>query len=133
MTKSKIEYVFTNPIIIGFFITIFLVLVVMSTVFQFWNPFAPSGHVVGEFINADHRGFGDFCGQYPFTKIILNNYSVVGEIDDWDNVFYFGNQYSKVDDLRTGQHITIYYHQESRPSDTTSGDMIYYWVIDNIN
>ena len=92
----------------------------------------PRGSVTGEFVSAEHRGFGDFCGQYPFTSIVLKDYSVDGDIDDWDNRFRFGNQYSNVDNLKPGQRIKINYHQESRGSDTTSGDTIYYWVIDNI-
>jgi len=111
---------------------IIIFLLILMSVLQVWNPFAPSGHITGIFVKAEHRGFGDFCGQYPFTRIVLNNYSVTGDIDDWDNVFYFGNQHSDVDNFKVGQKIKVNYHQESRPSDTTSGNTIYYWVIDNI-
>ena len=92
----------------------------------------PRGSITGEFVSATHRGFGDYCGQYPFTSIILKNYSVDGDIDIWDGRFYFGNQFSDVDNLKSGQKIKINYHQESRGSDTTPITNIDYWVIDSI-
>jgi len=132
MKRDVIAKIFVNPQMVLLFLGLFIFLLLSTCVFPFLNPFKPSGYVIGNFRSGDHRGFGDFCGQYPFTCVVVDNYSVTGDIDDWDNTFYFGNQYTKVDCFKQGEIIKITYHQESRPSDTTSGDTIYYWVIDNI-
>ena len=131
--KDIFEKIFINPVTIMLFVGCLLFIVIVTSVSPFWNPFAPSGIITGNFVSAEHRGFGDFCGQYPYTRIKLSNYSVEGDYDTIGSIFYFGNQYKDVDKIITGQFIRISYHQESRPSDTTSGNTIYYWVIDNIN
>jgi len=97
------------------------------------------GSVTGEFCKGSHRGFGEFCGQYPFTSIRLRNYSIDGEIWDYDineksNIasFSFGNQFEDVDVCQVGVVYKFSYHKDSRPSDTTSGDDIEFYVLDSI-
>jgi len=106
-----------------------LIIVALSPM---WNPFAPSGEITGIFIEGYHKGYGDFCGDYPSSRIRLSN-STYNEEHFYDGTwFYFGNQYTGIDNMIEGQEYKIWYHQSSRPSDTTSGDDIEYWVIDDI-
>ena len=93
----------------------------------------PSGSVTGEFVSCEVRPWGDFCGQYPWTRITLRNYSVTGEIDDWDNDFYFDGEYYEVEDLTVGSVYKFTYKIGSRPSDTTSGDSITQYYLLGIN
>jgi hypothetical protein len=137
--KNSIKKMVITPriinFIIGFVIFILFVVTVMSIIGTFssvWNPFARSGYIIGNFRSAEHDGFGDFCGQYPYTRIVLDNWSISGDYDGWGNRFYFGNQYKDVDELVEGQIVKIYYSERSRPSDATSGGTIFYWVITNI-
>jgi len=84
----------------------------------------PSGSVKGELVSFEVKPSGDFCGSYPWTKIVLNNYSATGEIPDWDNTFYFDGEYYEVEDLTIGKSYEFVYKSGSRPSDTTSGQQI---------
>ena len=132
MKKDLMEKIFYNPHVVMFFISLLIIIFLVATVSSFWNPFAPNGIIVGEYIEGYHEGFGDFCGQYPNSGIRLRNASYNVEHFFPRNWFYFGNQYKGIDNMIEGERYKIWYHQESRPSDTTSGNMIYYWVIDNI-
>ncbi len=100
---------------------------------SYYNPLTERGEAFGIFINGSHRGYGDYCGQYPVTWIRLTNASYnkkhwYGESTYCD--FHFGNQWTDVDKMKYGIEYKIWYHKESRPSDTTSGNNIEYWVID---
>jgi len=130
--KDIFEKVFTNPSIVMMFVALLLILTIVTTASQFWNPFAPSGQVVGIFIEGYHEGFGEFCGQYPNSGIRFCNETYNKEHFYGGNWFYFGNQYKGIDKMIEGKPYCVWYHQESRPSDTTSGNNIYYWVIDDI-
>jgi len=90
------------------------------------------GSITGEFVSASHRGYGELCGQYPFTVVYLNNYSVDGSIDDWDNRFQFGNQFTEVDNCIIGQTYKFNYHKESRSADSDASVTIEYYVLDSI-
>ena len=92
----------------------------------------PRGSITGEFVRGGHKGFGNTCGSYPSTYIVLKNYTVTGDYELFGNEFYFGNEFSDIDNLKVGQRIKINYHQESRQSDTTPSTTGYYWVIDSI-
>ncbi len=100
-----------------------------------YNPLTPKGEIIGEFVNGSHRGYGEYCGQYPVTWIKLKNYTADGK-DFYVNEekvfcdFYFGCNWHDVDKLVKGERYRIWYHEESRPSDTTSGNVGYFWVID---
>lgn len=112
---------------------LFMVLLLLIIFVPFLNPFTIRGEITGEFVKATHRGYGDFCGDYPQTTIWLEN-STHNQEHFWGerSWFYFGNQYSYVDEMTIGQKYKIWYHQESRPSNTTSGDVFEYFVIDDI-
>ena len=114
-------------------ICIVIGLLILLTVFPYINPFAPRGEITGVFIEGYHEGYGDLCGQYPESGIRLSNASYNEEHFFPRSWFYFGNQYTGIDKMIKGQQYKIWYHQESRPSDATSGDNIEYWVIDDIN
>jgi hypothetical protein len=88
------------------------------------------GEIIGEFVNGETEGFGDFCGQYPFTTLKLRNYTVDGEISAWSDRFHFGNQINFLDELIPGVCYVFYYHETSRPADTSPGEMINYYVLD---
>ena len=99
----------------------------------FLSPFTPRGEITGEFMEGYHEGFGDFCGDYPNSGIRLRN-ATYNKEHFWGerNWFYFGNQYKGIDEMIKNQKYRIWYHQESRLSDTTSGASIEYFVIDGI-
>lgn len=132
MEKDLMEKIFYNPHVVMFFISLIIIILLVTIISAFWNPFAPNGIIVGEYIEGYHEGFGDFCGQYPNSGIRLRNASYNEEHFFPRNWFYFGNQYKGIDNMIEGERYKIWYHQESRQSDTTSGNMIHYWVIDNI-
>ena len=108
-----------------------IALAIFPTMLSFINPFTPRGEIIGDFVKGEHEGFGDLCGQYPFTRIKLRN-ATYNKEHFYSNTFYFGNQYKNVDSMKIGTQYKLCYHKESRCSDTTSGDTIYYWVIDKI-
>ena len=100
-----------------------------------YNPLTPKGEAIGEFVNGSHRGYGEYCGQYPLTWIKLKNATVDDKhfYVDENRVYcdlYFGCQWTDVDKMVKGEIYKIWYHEESRPSDTSSGYNSYYWVID---
>ena len=104
---------------------------IIVSISPLWNPFAPSGTITGIFIDGSHEGFGEFYGQYPHSSIRLCNDTCNREHFPFSE-YRFGNQYSGIDNMIEGERYKIWYHQNSRPSDTTSGNMIKYWVIDDI-
>jgi len=114
-------------------IILIISIVSISNVCTLFNPFAPRGEIIGYFVEGNHDGFGEFCGQYPYSNIKLRNAIYDDEhfmgTGGW---FHFGNQYEYIDEMVVGEVYTIHYHQEGRPSDTTSGECVHYWVIDDI-
>ena len=98
------------------------------------------GEVNGQFISGYHRGFGDEYGEYPFTRILMNDCYPVPTVykdfiwhdDGTPTPFNFGNDYSYVDKMVVGEYYKINYHGEFRPSDANAGSQINYWVIDSI-
>jgi len=116
-----------------------IVIVILVSIFVIPWALTERGNVIGEFVKGGHRGYGDECGQYPFTFVRLKNYSIDGNIYDYDynsksgmTSFYFGNQYKDVDNLIVGNRYKFNYHKESRSSDVSAGDMIDYYVLDSI-
>jgi hypothetical protein len=89
------------------------------------------GEIIGEFVSGETEGYGEFCGQYPFTSLKLKNYTVNGEIEPWGNRFHFGNKISYLDDLEPGFVYVFYYHETSRMSDASPGESISYYVLDD--
>ena len=112
-----------------------LIVAVLLTVFILspsqYNPFTPKGEIEGEFIKAFHRGYGDYCGQYPSTSIYLRNATYDKE-HFYGSRFYFGNDYEDVEKMKVNHTYKINYHQESRGSDISSSNTIYFWVINGI-
>jgi len=92
--------------------------------------FCERGEIIGEFRNGTTEGFGDFCGEYPHTSLLIHNSTVNGNIVKYGGKFHFGNEIDYLDVLEVGEYYTFYYHQEWRGADTTSGDRIYYYVLD---
>ena len=115
--------------------TMMLIVAILFAIFILspsqYNPFTPKGEIEGEFIKAFHRDYGDSCGQYPQTSLYLKN-TTYDKKHFYGNDFYFGNNYVDVDKMKVEQTYKISYHQSNRPSDASSGDTIYYWVINNI-
>ena len=128
------------------FTKVLLIVVVLVLLFSLASIFFDSfrgrvwerGSVIGVFVEGSHRGYGDECGQYPITRVRLSRWSVSGyEIYGYDVnggtcSFIFGNDYSDVEQLRTGCIYKISYHMEYRSSDTTPITRHGYAVIDEI-
>jgi len=93
----------------------------------------PSGSVTGELVSYEIRPINYDLQTYPWTRIVLKNYTVNGGIGDWDNKFYFDGEYPEVDNLVIGNIYEFVYKQGSRPSDTTSGDEITQFYLLGIN
>ena len=118
-------------------ITIALSIIVTVIIFvTILNPFTPRGEITGIFVEGSHKGYGDFCGDYPHTIVRFHNVTYIKEHfygghegREW---FMFDNQWTDLDNMIVGQKYRIWYHQEYRPSDTTSGDSIRCWMIDDI-
>jgi len=128
---DKVNPLISMSITLGLFILIISIVVGIFVFIPSLNPFIPQGQVVGIFIEGYHEGFGDFCGDYPnsgirFTDTYYNEEHFPFSNDGW---FYFGNQYSGIDKMIVGQEYTIWYHQESRPANTTDSEAINYWVV----
>jgi len=106
--------------------TILIVGLIVGLIVWIIFPFLPipSGSVTGELVSVEVKPMGDFCGSYAWTKVVLNDYVVEGDISDSDNVFYFDGEYYEVEDLTVGSVYKFTYKIGSRPSDTTSGDSI---------
>ena len=98
-----------------------------------YNPLTPKGEAIGIFINGSHRGYGDFCGQYPMTWIRFRN-ATYDKSHWWGEKtycdFHFGNEYEDIDNMIIGKKYKIWYHEEGRPSDVTPVHTINYWVVD---
>jgi hypothetical protein len=100
---------------------------------SYYNPLTLKGEAYGIFVEGKHKGYGDFCGQYPITRIRFRNATYNKKHFHGEKTYvdmYFGNQWTDVDKMKEGVRYKIWYHEESRPSDTTGGDNIHYWVID---
>lgn len=124
----EVRYSLLFSVIILFFMAFIIIILFVPVL----NPFVQSGEITGEFIEGYHEGYGDFCGDYPNSGIRLCNASYNKDHFYRGNWFYFGNQYSGIDKMIVGQEYTIWYHQESRPANTTDSEAIKYFVIDNV-
>ena len=116
--------------------TVFVIFVIVVIIIMSFFPdlLRDNGTIEGVFISGETEGFGDFCGQYPFTMIKLRNYSIEGNYNHWGgNKFYFGNQWNQISDFKEGDYLRIDWHETSRPADASPGEMIDYYVIDRIN
>lgn len=92
------------------------------------------GSVTGIFVSGYTEDYGDFCGQYPYTRISLRNWTSDGAnpFESYYNEFHFFGYHPEVDDLSIGQTYKFSYHKESRSADSDASETIYYYVIDNI-
>lgn len=98
------------------------------------------GSITGTFISGGHFGYGDSCGEYPGSYLIMSNcYPVPTIVKDFfwrDDTtvqhFYFENDYSGIDNLKVDNEYKINYHREYRPSDVSVSEQVSYWVIDSI-
>jgi len=115
--------------------TLLVTLIIIGFAFWVFYPFIPipSGSVKGNLVSYEVHPMGWMCGDYAWTKVILKNVSCNG--DKWfcsGNTFYFDDEYRDVEDLTIGNYYEFVYKKGSRPSDTTSGDMVeqYYllWI-----
>ena len=100
-----------------------------------WNPITPKGEATGIFIDGGHHGFGDFCGDYPGSWIRLKNATwnpkhFHGENGNVNT--YYGNQFKNIDEMEVGVRYKVWYHEESRTSDVSASNQIYYWVVDGV-
>jgi hypothetical protein len=98
-----------------------------------YNPLTPKGEVIGIFIEGEHHGYGDSCGEYPGSYIRFKNATWNSEHfhgEDGKVRTYYGNQWKDVDKMKEGVRYRVWYHEESRGSDVTPVHPIYYWVVD---
>ena len=93
----------------------------------------PSGSVTGELKSVEVHPMGWMCGDYAWTMVVLKNYTVTGDIEDYDNKFFFDGEYTEVEDLKIGNTYEFVYKIGSRLSDTTSGDSITQYYLLHIN
>ena len=84
----------------------------------------PTGSVTGELVSFKIKPIDYDLMIYPYTKVVLNNYTTTGDISEYDNTFWFDGEYPDVEDLTIGNTYEFVYKKGSRPSDTTSGDDI---------
>jgi len=96
--------------------------------------------VSGQYVEGYHSGFGEECGQYPVTRILMVDCYPVPTVykdfiwhdDGTPTPFVFGNDFKSIENLEKGVYYKICYHQESRIADADASSRIFYWVIDSI-
>jgi len=112
-------------------------IIIIAVIFLYLSSpiiFCERGTIEGIYCDGRTEGYGDFCGQYPYTQIKLKNYSISGDYDDWgDGRFYFGNQWVDISKIEKGDRIKIGWHEASRLADSDPGVTVYYYVIDWID
>ena len=92
-----------------------------------------SGSVTGELVSFEVKPIDYDYQTYAWTKVVLRNYTITGDMPDWSNTFFFDGEYSAVENLVIGNVYQIEYKRGSRPSDTTSGDNIIQYYLLGIN
>jgi len=122
--KKPIDTVLITFIIIGF-------AVVGVWLYYF---FLSSGTVTGIFVSGDTSDWGDLCGQYPSSLIVLTNYSFSRvEASHNGGSFYFDSYYPGLNKLIPGHMYTIDYSVGWRPSDITASRQLKQFYIISIH
>lgn len=93
----------------------------------------PSGSVTGELVSVEVHPMGWMCGDYAWTMVVLNNYTVTEDMPDWDNKFFFDGEYTEVEDLTIGNTYEFVYKIGSRMSDASAGDSITQYYLLHVN
>lgn len=84
------------------------------------------GNVTGELIKFYTEDYGEYCGQYPYVRIRLRNFTIDGEISGFDEcknddeIFYFRSYYPEGNELDLGEKYKFDYHVRTVLSDTGS-------------
>lgn len=92
-----------------------------------------SGSVTGELVSFEVKPIDYDYQTYAWTKVVLRNYTITGDMPDWSNTFFFDGEYREVENLVIGNVYEFVYKRGSRPSDTTSGDNIIQYYLLGIN
>lgn len=119
----------TYALLIGIMLAIFLGYVLISGFLR------PSGCISGHFNGYTTEDYGEFCGQYPYTKISFLNWTKTGDAEVWEcweNQFFFFGYHPELEKWENGENIRVCYHQESRGADSDASVIVHYYVIDRV-
>lgn len=118
----------------GPIITVLIIIGLIVVGVWLYHFFLSSGSVTGIFVSGDTSDWGDLCGQYPSSLIVLTNYSF-SRIEAFHNggCFYFNSYYPGLNKLTPGHMYTIDYSVGWRPSDVTSGSQLKQFYIVSIH
>ena len=133
-------------VIIGFFLTIhylitkkkfiwiFIIFVTSITIFVIYNHYFNCGEVTGVFIEGGTQDYGELCGQYPETYLILHNYSIDRiQCFNQGSRFFFNNFYPDVDKLVSGHIYRFEYSKGGRSADSDASRWITEYYIESIS
>jgi len=107
--------------------SIFTILLLISIgivmgVVAYYGIIGETYYIEGNFVRGSHKD-PYLCGGHDWTEIVLENYTVTGDIKGEKGRFIFDNIFEKIDNLQAGHRYRFYY---SKCRDLLHGEVYYF-------
>lgn len=120
----------------GKIVVILISFIVILMSFVVYTFFFNTGEVTGVFVKGETQDYGELCGQYPETYLVITNFTINADRIKPSyngNSFYFDNYYPDIDKLVSGHIYRIEYSKGGRSADSDASQCITEYYIDNIS